>query len=175
MKDQVHPKAAGILVWCIAASLLLPAAGALAAPAPEVHIHIEGKQVLYLDGTIPGLTAGTVGVFDWSSAEHLAFDAKGTRFQIPYQRVTNVSYEEKRARRLGVITTLIVRTLKPPRRRHFLTIGFTDDAGVPQVAVLELAKDGVRGSVEILNARSPRKVSCGALPCQPQYLALGRR
>ncbi len=82
-----------------------------------------------------------------------------------------MSYEEKRARRLGVITTLIVRTVKPPRRRHFLTIHFPDDAGQPQMAVMELAKDGVRASVEILNARSPRRVACGAAPCQPQYLA----
>jgi len=45
------------------------------------------------------------------------------------------------------------------KRKHFVTIGYLDEAGKEQVAVFELGKDIVRTTLPILEARSGKKVT----------------
>jgi hypothetical protein len=40
------------------------------------------------------------------------------------------------------------------KRKHYLTIAYTDQAGVEQVAILELGKDIVRETLPVMKARS---------------------
>jgi hypothetical protein len=44
------------------------------------------------------------------------------------------------------------------KRKHFVTIGYKDNDGKEQVAVLELGKDIVRTTLPILEARSGKKI-----------------
>jgi hypothetical protein len=44
------------------------------------------------------------------------------------------------------------------KRKHFVTIGYTDGAGKEEVAVFELGKDIVRTTLPILEARSGKKI-----------------
>ncbi|MFM8532143.1 MAG: hypothetical protein ACKOEC_00875 [Acidimicrobiia bacterium] len=44
------------------------------------------------------------------------------------------------------------------KRKHFLTVSFTDAAGKDQAAVLELGKDIVRTTLTIVETRSGKKI-----------------
>ena len=49
-------------------------------------------------------------------------------------------------------------TLFSKKRKHYVTIGYKDDTGKDQVAVIELGKDLVRSTLPILEKRSGKKI-----------------
>ena len=49
-------------------------------------------------------------------------------------------------------------TLFSKKRKHYLTIGFKDEEGKDQVAVIELGKDIVRSTIPIVETRSGKKI-----------------
>ena len=49
-------------------------------------------------------------------------------------------------------------TLFSKKRAHYLTIGFKDDAGKDQVAIIELGKDTVRTTLAIMQTRSGKQI-----------------
>jgi hypothetical protein len=84
---------------------------------------------------------------------------------IPYARFIDMEYGQKSGRRVGaaVATTILLGplgllTLFSKKQDHFLTLGFTDEAGKEQVAVFKLNKGMVRTVLPILEARSGKKV-----------------
>jgi hypothetical protein len=84
---------------------------------------------------------------------------------IPYDHFIDMEYGQKSGRRVGaaVATTILLGpigllTLFSKKQNHFLTIGYTDEAGKEQVAVFKLNKDLVRPALPILEARSGKKV-----------------
>jgi len=44
------------------------------------------------------------------------------------------------------------------KRKHYVTIGFTDDNGLEQVSIFELGKDLVRITLPVLKARSGKDI-----------------
>jgi hypothetical protein len=113
---------------------------------------VEGSQVLYEGGTAPGMKDGTMGTFDTSSEDLLVFNSPNGKLAIPYAKVTTFHYEEKLARRLGVILTLAVVMLKHRQRRHILTVSYTDEQGAPRVAVFEISKLAPETVVPVIQA-----------------------
>ena len=90
---------------------------------------------------------------------------KGQIYSIPYDHFIDIEYGQKSGRRVGaaVATTLLLGplgllTLFSKKQKHFVTIGYTDDAGKEQVAVFKIDKDMVRTFLPILEARSGKKV-----------------
>jgi hypothetical protein len=84
---------------------------------------------------------------------------------IPYASFIDMEYGQKSGRRVGaaVVTTILLGplgllTLMSKKQKHFLTIGFTDEAGKEQVAIFKLNKDMVRTVLPILEARSGKTV-----------------
>ncbi|HEV2801094.1 MAG TPA: hypothetical protein VGW12_11385 [Pyrinomonadaceae bacterium] len=84
---------------------------------------------------------------------------------IPYANFVDMEYGQKSGRRVGaaVATTVLLGpigllTLFSKKQDHFLTLGFTDEAGKEQVAVFKLNKGMVRTVLPILEARSGKKV-----------------
>jgi hypothetical protein len=84
---------------------------------------------------------------------------------IPYDHFIDMEYGQKSGRRVGaaVATTILLGpigllTLFSKKQNHFLTVGYTDEAGKEQVAVFKLNKDMVRTALPILEARSGKKV-----------------
>jgi hypothetical protein len=79
--------------------------------------------------------------------------------------VIDLEYGQKAGRRVGaaVASTILLGliglvALLSKKRTHFLTIGFKDDAGKDQVAVIELGKDTVRVTLPIVETRSGKKI-----------------
>jgi hypothetical protein len=90
---------------------------------------------------------------------------KNQTVSIPYANFIDMEYGQKSGRRVGaaVATTILLGpigllTLFSKKQDHFLTLGYTDEAGKEQVAVFKLNKGMVRTVLPILEARSGKKV-----------------
>jgi hypothetical protein len=132
----------------IATYVLLPCAAA----------SVSGKETMYVGGTIPNLPEGTIGSLDSTSEKAMKFNSPKGNFEIPYENITSLEYGQKAGRRLGVALTLTIWALLSKKRKHFLTIGFTDDNEKPQGVVLEIPKGTAKSFITIIEVRSGKKV-----------------
>jgi len=151
----------------------------LASPAyANARPIVEGNQVLYVGGTVPSLKEGTMGRFDTTQEDAIVFQSGEARIAIPYGDIQKFEYQEKRARRLGVVATIAVVLVKHRQRRHFIEINYRGKDGTPQVAIFEVSKDNAQTVDAVLRARVPnprtgRSMDCArypaALPCQTAH------
>lgn len=126
---------------------------------------VRGKAAKYVGGTVAGLSAGTNGFLELGDSAAVFQAKKGAKVSIPYNRIESLEYGQKVGRRVGaalgtamVISPVFLLLLFSKKRKHFLTIGFTDDAGAKQGAVFELAKGVVHETLTSLEAKSGKKV-----------------
>jgi hypothetical protein len=119
---------------------------------------VTGQDVLYVGGTINSLPEATEGSMDTKNEEKLVFASGKGSFEIPYQSITSLEYGQKAGRRVGVAIVITVWALFSKKRKHFLTIGYTDKDSKPQGVVLEIAKGRAKSMITIIEARSGKKV-----------------
>lgn len=124
----------------------------------HAYATVRGKEVMYVGGTISGLPEGTVGGLDTKNEKALVFESTAGKFEIPYENITSLEYGQKAGRRLAVALTLTIWALLSKKRKHFLTIGFTDANDRPQGVVLEVPKGTVKSTLIVLEMRSGKKV-----------------
>lgn len=151
------------------------------AAAMLVAIMLTDSTLLALDSKDAAYFGGTITVFgnpkeavegklDTSDEKTLLFAAYGKEFagktfSISYAKISDLEYGQKAGRRVGAAaaTTVLLGplgliTLFSKKRKHYLTIGFRDDADKDQVAVLELGKDMVRTTLAIIQTRSGKQI-----------------
>lgn len=119
---------------------------------------VRGRDVMYVGGTIPSLPEGTMGSLDTKNQKALVFESDKGKFEIPYENITSLEYGQKAGRRLGVAITLTLWALLSKKRKHFLTIGYTDASDKPQGVVLEIPKGTAKSTIIVLEMRSGKKV-----------------
>jgi len=119
---------------------------------------VRGDEAMYVGGTISSVREKTEGHLDLSSETEGRFEAKKGTFTFAYKKITSIEYGQKAGRRIGVALVVSPLFLLSKKRKHFLTIGFTDAAGKSQGAVLEVGKGHVRSVLSTLEARSGQKV-----------------
>ena len=90
----------------------------------------------------------------------------GQDLRIPYSKILDLEYGQKAGRRVGaaVATTVLLGpiglvTLFSKKRKHYLTVGYTDEGGRDQVAVIELGKDIVRTTLAVVETRSGKEIT----------------
>jgi hypothetical protein len=115
---------------------------------------VTGSEVAYVGGSISALKPGDIGTFDFSPATELGFVSNGTRFSIAYDKIKKIEYHKEVAFHLGVAPAIVVGLIKKRERKHFFTITYTDEAGVRQAAVFEVAKDAPRSLLAVFAARA---------------------
>jgi hypothetical protein len=106
------------------------------------------------------------GRLDLSDPQALVFVADrvppgSVRLRIPYSSICDLQFGQKVRRRPAAATASTV-LLGPmgllafpaKKREHYLTVVYTDDRGLSQVAVLELGKDVVRSTLMTVGERS---------------------
>ena len=125
---------------------------------PVAASSVGTGEAMYVGGTIAGLPEGTMGRLDTKSDKVLVFESPKGKFEIPYENVTSLEYGQKAGRRLGVALTLTIWALLSKKRKHFLTIGFTDVNEKPQGVVLEIPKGTAKSFITIIEVRSGKKV-----------------
>ena len=119
---------------------------------------VTGKEVMYVGGTIANLPEGTIGEIDTKNEKALIFKSEKVQFEIPYENITSLEYGQKAGRRLGVALTITIWALLSKKRKHFLTIGFTDANDKAQGVVLEVPKGTVKSTIIVVEMRSGKKV-----------------
>ncbi|PYS16154.1 MAG: hypothetical protein DMG15_03115 [Acidobacteria bacterium] len=133
---------------------ILAALLAVVLATESVGLAIGSKDTAYCGGTVPG--------FEGAERDRTGICQTIT---IPYDRIIDLEYGQKAGRRVGtaVATTVLfgpigLVSLLSKKRRHYLTVGYKDDSGKDEVAVLEIGKDIVRTTLAIMETRSGKKI-----------------
>lgn len=139
----------------------------------QLAFAVGSKDAAYFGGTVAVFgdpKEPVEGRLDTSSESIMVFTAKdsklaGKAVSIQWNRITDIEYGQKAGRRVGaaVGTTILLGpigllSLFSKKRKHFLTVGFKDDADKDQVAVIELGKDIVRTTLAVVQTRSGKQV-----------------
>jgi len=112
----------------------------------------------YVGGTEPGLESGRSGVIETDDDRYFAFYAKGVQVRLAYDRLNLVEYGQKVDRRLIEAIIISPMFLLAKTRKHYLSLGYTDDDGKQQALVFRVNKNGIRAVLVILEARTGLKV-----------------
>lgn len=141
------------------------------------------KKAVYVGGTIQSLNQrkeASDGRLDLRDGQ-LVFNVNGQSVGVPYDRITELEYQHSSRFRpsaiggaIGATGVLLMASMvtifffpvalaaiplaKKKRKRHFLTVGFTDADDKPQVMVLELGKNIEREARIVIAARSGKEI-----------------
>lgn len=115
---------------------------------------VDSQKTMYVGGTVTTIKEQTEGVVSTADDKVFLFDYGQGKLQIPYNQIESLEYGQKVGRRGGIVSRWMI----TKKRKHFLTIGFKDEKGQEQAAVLELGKDIVRVTLAALEARSGHKI-----------------
>lgn len=119
---------------------------------------VRGDTAMYVGGTLSAIPEKTQGHLDLTGETAAKFTAKNADVAIPYAKITSLEYGQKAGRRVGAALAVTPFLLFSKKRKHYLTVGFTDDQGKQQGAVFELSKGTVRNILNVLETRSGKKV-----------------
>jgi hypothetical protein len=129
--------------------------------AGEVCWAVGGGNTMYVGGTID-IKQGIEGKSSAKDQNAFVFEYKikkeMERLSIPYDRIDSLEYGQKAGRRLGAAVLVNPMFILSHKRKHYLTVGYTDENDKQQAVVLELGKDVVRTTLATLEARSGRKI-----------------
>jgi hypothetical protein len=119
---------------------------------------VDGKKAEYVGGTINSVQAESEGPFLTNDDVAIHFKGNKGSLDIPYAAIQGLEYGQKAGRRVAVAILVSPLALFSKKRKHFLTINYTDDAGKEQAAVFELGKDIVRTTLTVVETRSGKKI-----------------
>ncbi len=122
---------------------------------------VGSRKAEYVGGTISAISEQAEGLLDTTTDAQLVFTperGKGPSLMIPYKAITGLEYGQKAGRRVAVALLVNPIALFSKKRKHFLTISYTDPAGKDQGVVLELGKDIVRTTLTIVETRSGKAI-----------------
>lgn len=117
----------------------------------------------YVGGTAAKLESGDSGSMELTDDRYFAFYAhrrKGSpgQVRVPYDHINLVEYGQKVDRRLLMAVAISPMFLLSKQRKHFLTIGYTDEEGRHQALVFRVDKNAIRSILVSLEARTGLKV-----------------
>jgi len=137
---------------CFLFALLLPQVVGVASAA------VRGREVMYVGGSIADLPEKIEGRLDLESEDKASFQSKKGTFSFGYKNITSLEYGQKAGRRVGVAVAVSPLFLLSKKRRHYLTVGYTDGDGNAQGVVFEVGKKHVRDILSTLESRSGKSV-----------------
>ncbi len=135
--------------------------------SPILGAAVRGDKAAYIGGTRKDIKQGQEGVLNLDDKKELVFSyEKGGAFRLPYEKIKSMEFGQKVGRRVGStialgITTLGIGALPmlfSKKKKHFLTLAYTNEQGENEAVILELAKGIVRTTIPVLEARTGKKV-----------------
>ena len=108
----------------------------------------------YIGGTATALRAGAGGRIELSDDHYLAFYADKSQLRVPYDHVNLLEYGQQVDRRLALALIVSPIFLLSKSRRHYLTVGYTDERGMQQAMVFRVDKNSIRAALVALEART---------------------
>jgi hypothetical protein len=118
----------------------------------------DGGRADYVGGTIAGIPGGSGGRIHTTDEVQFRFKAGRNSVRIPWERINLLEYGLQVNRRYALAVVVSPMFLLSKSRRHFVTLGYTDDNGKQQAMVFQVAKNDIRAVLVALEARSGRRV-----------------
>lgn len=118
----------------------------------------SGGRAQYIGGTIAGLPSKSEGNISATDGDDFLFRSKQAFIRIPYSKINTLEYGQRVNRRYAEAILISPFLLLAKKRKHFLTIGYTDEEGHQQAMVFELPKGVVRQMLVSLEAKTGRRV-----------------
>lgn len=128
----------------------------------------QSLNITYLRGSVATVKEGTAGTIDKISPTAVVFRSGSDQFQIPFARITSFRYHEESQLHVGVLPAIAVGLFRAWPKRHLITITWTGESAVPEVATLEASKSVVDGILELMRARAPEACRPGARGQAPE-------
>ena len=89
-----------------------------------------------------------------SNDEFLLFESKKAHYLVPWDQINLLEYGQKVSRRYALSVIVSPLLMLSKSRKHYLTIGFTDDEGNQQAMVFRVNKKSIRTLLVSLEARA---------------------
>jgi hypothetical protein len=124
----------------------------LAAP-----IHGQARAE-YIGGTAEKLAAGASGAIAVGDRQYFAFYSHKSNVRVPYKDINLLEYGQTVGRRLELAIIISPAFLLVKKRKHFLTVGYSDEDGKQQALVFRVDKNGIRAILASLEARTGQRV-----------------
>jgi hypothetical protein len=118
----------------------------------------NGSRVLYVGGTVAGISMKSGARIETGGEESLSLSSGSKVVEIPYREINTLEYGLRVNRRYMEAILISPIFLVAKKKTHFLTIGYTDGQGHQQAMVLQVKKDEIRPLLVSLEARTGRKV-----------------
>lgn len=120
---------------------------------------VDARKAEYAGGTLTMVKEGASGTLDLTDETAFVFDAKKKgRVSIAYASMTGLEYGQNASRRVAMAILISPWALFSKKRRHYLTIEYTDTDGKPQAAVFELGKSITRTTLAVVATRSGQEL-----------------
>ena len=117
-----------------------------------------GARVEYVGGTVASIPGKASGRLDLTGENALRLQIRDTAMNVPYERINMLEYGQKVDRRYVEAILISPLMLLSKKRKHFLTVGFTDSDGHQQALIFRMDKGSVRAVLVVLEAKTGRKV-----------------
>jgi hypothetical protein len=115
-------------------------------------------RVDYIGGTSVQLTPGMDGTLQVNDDHYFAFYSKKTQVRIPYDRINLIEYGQQVDRRLLLAVVISPLLLLSKSRKHFLTVGYSDDEARQQALIFRVDKNDIRPALASMEARTGLKI-----------------
>lgn len=130
----------------------------LLALSPLLQAGDTGDRVLYVGGTVAGVQNKSEGRIDVLGRDALSLTVRNNSIEVPYRDVVTLEYGVHVSRRYVEAVLISPMFLLAKKKVHFLTIGYTDEAGNEQAMVLQVGGGDIRPLLVSLEAKTGRKV-----------------
>lgn len=118
----------------------------------------SGGRAQYIGGTVAGLPSKSEGNINTTDGDVFLFRYKQASVRIPYSKINTLEYGLRVNRRYAEAILISPVLLLAKKRKHFLTVGYSDEQGHQQAMVFELPKSVVRQVLVSLEAKTGLRV-----------------
>ncbi len=118
----------------------------------------RGGKVEYVGGTVGELSEGPKGRLITTNDDYLVFQSKKVLYTVRWAGINLLEYGQKASRRYALAAAVSPLLLMSKSRKHYLTLGYTDEAGHQQALVFRVDKRAIRMLLVCLEARTNLRV-----------------
>ena len=118
----------------------------------------SGGRAQYVGGTVAGLLSKSEGNINTTDEEVLLFRTKQATVRVTYGKINTIEHGQRVSRRVVEAILISPLLLLAKKRKHFLTVGYTDAQGHQQALVFQVDKSAVRSVLVSLEAKTGRKI-----------------